>query len=67
MKTVKIKDYYGDTHYVPVSDEVYEALYDIHGRRSGFANGILIIAAELPLMTMRMVVGLGKATQSRRS
>lgn len=30
MKTVKIKDYYGDTHYVSVSDEVYEALYDIH-------------------------------------
>lgn len=30
MKTVKIKDYYEVVHYVPVSDEVYEALCDLH-------------------------------------
>ena len=29
MKTVKIKDYFGKIHYVPVNDEVYEALRDI--------------------------------------
>lgn len=29
MKTVRIKDYYGNVHYVPVSDEVYEGWCDL--------------------------------------
>lgn len=29
MKTVRIKDYYGNVHYVPVSDEVFEGWCDL--------------------------------------
>lgn len=30
MKMVRIRDYYKEVHYVPVSDEVYEAWRDLH-------------------------------------